>query len=360
MAEFNKKTIDELKPVEFTYQFGSGKEETLSKTFIPFSNGLSYFRHDGLIGARDVIVSKNNYMILTDVQPLSSVFDPALQQECFPGEVHNESLEIQRINLGQIPGSFYLRALSASPEDPNETISAYVSESNLTDEVIATFDPNTTHPSHVLTPIIFTLLPLGNNKAELVANRTKRVIVDRIYPFTMRLTEEVLNEADLDKKTFEFVYRYVGFDKPKVNWTSTNVNQGDMIFRSEITETTIKSYICSNFKDGVVRANGTMFNDFHVNPYIFRAEFVSKEQLPYNFNPKATYEIKYQDEPISSSKKGNIYIKNKSASNTHFLASCPTEQIKPTENSNKTKITLNLATLKTNFVSTGTYFHKET
>jgi len=162
----------------------------------------------------------------------------------------------------------------------------------------------------------------------------------------------------LTKKIFEFNYRYLENSTPEMSWTTAEVPHGNFTFRSELEGQ--QNYLCANFRDGVVRANGMMFNDFHINPYIFEAEFVSKEQLPYNFNPKDNYEIKYTNEPPSTSKKRNLHIKNTTSSNTHFLASCATQQIKPTENSNKAKIQLNLAMLKTNFVSNGTYFHKQT
>lgn len=334
---FNERSFEELRPVEFTYSFEDRKEEELATDYKVFSNKFEYFKHKGFASYEDAILSKKTCLILTDNINLNEVIKTTTQT----------------ISLGEVASSFYLRALQKTNRG---TFFVRLQESNIRENVVAKFTNisavNSKLKDDTTTDIIFTIVPIKGNIVELIANKTKRVYIDAEYPHAVKITEEVLDSSENYRKQFEMIYK---IKQRTVNGVLTDY--AEIAFKATLKDGS-QRFLSYNFRDGLIRATGTMFGKYNkLTPYIFEAEFVARAYFDYNYDA-TNQEIKYfTDYPFSN--KGNLYIKTNLVSNTHLLATCPTEIISlNTKEGNK--VPINFALTKTNFSTSGSYFNKQT
>jgi hypothetical protein len=94
-------------------------------------------------------------------------------------------------------------------------------------------------------------------------------------------------------------------------------------------------------------------NETLVNPYRFTVESISDPSIEYNFDP-TTSEIKYYNELLASQTRQTVDIKTNTEKNTNLLVTCPTFELTETNDA----VNLNIALMKTNFSSSGTYSPK--
>jgi len=111
-------------------------------------------------------------------------------------------------------------------------------------------------------------------------------------------------------------------------------------------------------KDGILRGTGLGFNTgLVINPYQFIVDFLTAEQIKYDFNAKNAQEIKYLAKYPATVDKSSVSIGPVTTSNTHYLVSCPINSFTASTNQ---KVPINIAMLKTNFSTSGSYDTKQT
>lgn len=316
---------NDLKPVKFSYNFDSGKEEVLAKRLVEYKD-INFVEHKTLHNTQDINVSKNTCLALTEQMSLNNVFE--IKQ--------NDS-----ITLGQISGTFKIKVTNGE-----ET--AYLHESNVNDLIVAPFPSiKDLYKSHILTPLKFTLIPRDNQKVEIAANGNKKLYRDLEYPYAIRLSAESISDLESNRKSFFITNKFK--EETLENKPITNISIGNNVSN----ESNIRYLTCNTF-DGILRATGTNFNNFEVNQYILQAEFLTEQELNYDYNPKDLHEVKYISNYPSKRNRGNLAIKESSPANVNFLATCAIETIPNFVKQNK-NVPLNIATLKTNFSTTGVY-----
>ena len=288
-------SLSALTPVKFTYNFN--KKEHLSSVTSSFTNGFKYIKHDAFDGFQDAVFSKKSCLILTDNKPLKNAFVSDSKQ----------------INIGTVAGCLFLKTSSGK----------YVTTSS-----------NNIYVGGIGKKLFITVIPIANNIVELKISKTEFIQIDKEYPYTARISEEILDESDLNRQRFEMDY------KDGLVCFKTLTNEG---YR----------YI-SYGADQTIRAIGVALNETIINPYLFFAEFVSTNGLYYDFDAK-TSEVKYFNDFTSSDEKYTVNIKDEQETDTHLLISCTTEQI-----ALSSEVTINIALAKTNFSSSGSYSNKRT
>ena len=289
------KTLSAFAPVEFTYNFN--RDETLAKNFYSFDNGFSYYAHNALQDVKDAVLSKKTLLVLTDKKSLYDVFDP----------------DSETLNLGAIAGTVLLK----------NNLNQYMTALNGTVYVGGSV------------PLMITVSPVisDNNVVELIVDKDHKIIIDKEYPFTARVSNDNLIDSELYRQRFEVDYAN------KKMCFKTYTNQG-------------WRYIgyCS---DQTIRATGLSLNEIQATPYVFTAEYVSSENLLYNFDAK-TSEVAYFNELPTYLNRNTVTVKNEEINDTHLLISCPVTNIsKPLQ-----KVPLNISLTKTNFTASGTYLNK--
>lgn len=291
---FNIESLSAISPVEFTYNFN--RDETLAKTFHTYVNGFSYYAHNALDNVKDVVFSKKNLLVLTEEKSLYSVFDP----------------DAQILNLGTIAGTVFLKT----------NLNQYVT--SLKGVVYVGGDA----------PIVISISPLeaSNNIVELVVDKTHKIIIDKEYPFTARVSNDNLVEEELYRQQFEVDY-----------------SNDRICFKTQTVDGMRYLAYCS---DQTVRATGLALNEVQSNPYIFNMEYVTDKSILYNFDAK-TSEVGYYNELATYLNRNTVTIKNESLNDTHLLLSCPTSIVGKKEK----KIPLNISLTKTNFAANGTYLN---
>lgn len=290
----NTLSLSALLPVKLTYKFNN--EEKLTNTLTSLNNGLSFYTHDALLSAQDVVISNYNLLILTNKIPLKDVFQT----------------DSTAVNIGTIAGSLYLKSSGR-----------YV-----------TFTKNNIFLGGTGKKLAITIAPIEGNIVELVVDKTKKIIVDEEYPYTARISADILVDSKLARQRFEMDYK-----------------DGLCCFKILTKE----GYrFLSYGSDNVIRAIGVMLNEFKINSYLFSAEFISNEQIHCGFDAK-TSEVKYFNEFASFFNQKTVNIKTEQESDTHLLISCATPAIV-----NSAEVPVNIAITKTNFSSSGSYSTKQT
>ncbi len=158
--------------------------------------------------------------------------------------------------------------------------------------------------------------------------------MDAEYPYTVRVTDNILDSSNLNRQ--RFVYDY----KDKKLSFRTLTKEGWRFLSAGIDQT--------------VRAVGLILNETKVNSYFFTPQFVSTDNIYYNFDAKSS-EVKYFNDLPSYNNKENVAIRAEQESNTNLLITCPTTEIAKT-----TEAKVNIALTKSNFSSTGSYVTKKT
>lgn len=289
------RSLSALLPVKFTYKFN--KEEKLTNQLTSLNNGLSFYKHEGLISAQDAVFSNHNLLILTNNIPLKQIFE-------------TDSADV---NVGTIAGSLYLK-------DSNGRRARYVK--------------NDIYMGGTGQDLLITIVPIEGNIVELVVNKTKKIMIDEEYPYTAKISADKLNKDKLYRQRFEM-----------------DSKDGFCSFKA----TTSEGFRFLSFGiDNVLRAVGIMLNETKVNSYLFVADFASSGALHCGFDAK-TSEIKYYNEFALFSNKKTVNIKTEEESNTNLLISCATSTI-----ATSTEVPVNIALTKSNFSSSGSYSTKQT
>lgn len=294
MVELAFHSLSALTPVKLVYEFNN--QEKLTGNLSTYKNGFSYYKHEALENVQDAVFSNKTCVVVTDNIPLKQVFDS----------------DSKILNVGTIAGSFYL---------------------NLEGKRLTTTN-NQVYVGGTGEPLLINLVPLGNNVVELKYGKTNYIQVDLEYPYTLRVTDNVLNNANIGRQ--RFVYDY----KDKKLSFRTLTKEGWRFLSAGVDQT--------------VRAVGLMLNDTKVNSYFFDPEFISNESIYYNFDAKSS-EVKYFNSLPSYNNRETVNIRDSQESNTNLLITCPTSEI-----AKNTEAKINIALTKSNFSSTGSYVTKKT
>lgn len=292
--KINTYSLSALTPVKLTYKFNN--EEKLSNTLTSLNNGFSFYTHDALISAQDVVMSNHNLLILTNKIPLRTVFD----------------VDSSVVNVGKIAGSLYLKSSGR-----------YI-----------TFTKNDVYCGGTGNKLLITISPIEGNIVELVVDTTKRIMIDEEYPYTARISSDILIASKIYRQRFEM-----------------DLRDGRCLFKVLTNE---GPRFLSYGADNVVRAVGIMLNEFKINSYLFDTEFTSNENVLCGFDAK-TSEVKYFNEFASFSNQKTVSIKTEEQTDTHLLISCATSTL-----ATSAEVPVNIALTKTNFSSSGTYSTKQT
>ena len=287
--------LSALSPVAFTYKYCS--EERLAGSTNLFQGGFGYHDYELFRDYKDVVLSKHNCLVLSDVKDLSAVFEE----------------KPQSVSVGSIAGCMFLKTQQGK----------YITVSG--DQLFV---------GGTGSRLFLTILPLGGLAVELKASNTQYLQIDSSYPFTLRLSEEILGEEEMYRRRF---------------WI--DLANGQVSFRVQTGEGS--RFVSFSEVDKVVRAVGVELNETIINPYRWIAELVSSDSFLYNFSPRQD-EIKYFNDLNSSKDHKTLNLKQIRQRDTNFIVSCPTSNI-----SLSGDVNVNIASTKTNFSPSNTYFPLE-
>jgi hypothetical protein len=285
-------SLSALKPIELNYTFNT--RESLAYEPVEYANKLSYKKYVMFNNLQDVALSKKNALFLTDTISLSSIFASSLVNS----------------PIGKIPGSCFFLINNNYAQFTGDTV--YIG-------------PLT------YTKLLATIIPITSTTAEIHANNGTKLQVDKEYPYTVRTTTEVLPEDQLYRQQFvvDYTNNIITFK------TTTDSGERYLAYGS----------------DGILRANGLMLNQTVFNSYLFNIEPITVPSLELGYIPTAK-EVKYYNMLDSFVNRLNLNVETDTTSDTNLLVSCATTDITNPSN-NETPV--NIALLKTNFTSTGTY-----
>ena len=289
-------SLSGLVPVKLNYNYNNNEALTFSPKV--YSNQLTYYKYSAFTNIQDVALSKQNALFLTETKPLSNVFEQA----------EKTSL------VGDIAGTFFLTTSSVSL-----TASQYLQHNN----GLLYFGP----PTYEI--VVLSVIPITSDVVELYTKDGIPIVVDAEYPYTVRVSTLPLAPDEQYRKQFVFDYAN--------NTISLK------------TTTSSGSKFISYGVDGILRAIGAMFNKTIISPYLFTPVFITDSSLIIGFDPTSN-EVKYYNDLESFKKRATVDIKTKNVAETNLLISCATSDITKDESTN-----INIALLRTNFTSTGTY-----
>ena len=292
-------SLSSLMPVKLVYKFN--KPENLACTLHSYKNGFNYYKYEGLENYQDAVLSNKTCLILTDNVSLKTVFES----------------DSKEISVGNIAGCLYLQASSG------ELAGTYI---KMLSEGV--------YVGGTGTNMLINIAPIQNNLVELKIGKDLFCQVDKHYPYTLRVTKEVLDGDDIKRQQFEMEYR------------------DNLVAFRTLTEEGWR-YV-SYGVDRVVRAIGLMLNETAVNSYLFTPKFISNSSIHYNFDAK-TSEVKYYNDIATYNNRGNVSVRYAQETNTSLLVSTPTSHI-----SKSSEVSVNIALTKTNFSSSGSYTTKQT
>lgn len=289
----NTRPLSAISSVKFTYNYNS--EEKLHNVYNAFRGNFGYYDYTLFKNFKDVALSKKNCLVLTDVKDLQSVFET----------------QKSTLSLGVIAGTTFLKAKN---------------------EQFLTVTGKQVYVGGNGQKLFVNIIPITSNIVELKADKANYIQIDEQYPYTVRLSETILDESQNFVRRFEVDY-----------------NNGQISFKVKTPE----GYrFLSYGVDNVLRAVGVELNETYVNPYRFTVVPVTDTSIEYNFDP-TTSEIKYFNELLGYNTRQTVDIKTNTEKNTNLLVSCPTTELTEAETVN-----LNVALMKTNFSSSGTYSPK--
>jgi len=289
-------SLSALTPIEFVYSFNT--EEALSFYRREFSNKLGYNSYTAFENIQDLAISKKNALFLTDVKSLSSIFKQS-----------TNTLDIKKL-----AGTVFLKTADDQYIIQNgETF--FVGSSAIYDRATISIVPVD-----------------ANGTVELYSKDGIPLVVDATYPYTVRAFNETLTPDKYYTKLFK-----IDYSDNIISFKTTTI-EGDRYL--------------SYGTDGVFRAVGLMLNDCVFNSYLFTPEFITTSELSIGFDP-SSIEVKYYNDIETFQNRLRLDIKEKNISDTNLLISCATSDI-----TKEDKTPINIALLRTNFTSTGTYAPK--
>lgn len=290
-------SLSALTPIEFVYSFNT--EEALDFYRREFSNKLGYNSYTAFENIQDLAISKKNALFLTDVKSLSSIFKQTTNT----------------LDIKSLAGTVFLKSTDDQYLIQNgETF--FVGSSALYDKAVLTIVPVD-----------------ANNNVELYSKDGVPLVVDTKYPYTVRaFKEETLTPDKYYTKLFK-----IDYSDNTISFKTTTV-EGDRYL--------------SYGTDGIFRAVGLMLNNTVFNSYLFVPEFITTSELSIGFDPSSV-EVKYYNDIETFQNRLTLDIKEKNVSDTNLLISCATSDM-----TKEDKTPINIALLRTNFTSTGTYAPK--
>ena len=288
---FSVNSLSALVPANFSYNYNT--EEALAYTPQVFSNQFYYNRYSALENLQDAAISKKNILFLTNPIPLSGIFEPTLKTN----------------KVGDIAGTMFLQTLSGNLfQYTGDTV--FVGPSNYN-------------------KLILTITNIDSNTVELNTNEGSYLVVDEQYPYTVRTSTAPLAPGQEYRKYFTIDYSN-GLMSIK-----TNTAQGSRYLSFGV--------------DGILRGVGLTLNNTIINNNLVVPTFITPAQLSLGFNTAAS-EVQYYNSLESFTYKTTLDIQNVYVSDTNLLISCAASDI---AKSNNAKI--NIAMLRTNYTSTGSY-----
>lgn len=287
----NSYSLSAIEPVKFIYRYHT--EEKLLGAYTSLGGDFAYYKHEALKNFKDAALSRKNFLALTDVKQIKEIFENS-----------DETL-----NIGEIAGTLYLLVGNKKVTETDDTL--YVGGTGR--------------------PVLITIVPLYDNFVELRVDRTKYVEIDQTYPYTARLTEDIVDASELQFRHFEVEY--------------TN---GLISFKVKTPE----GYrFLSYGVDNVIRAVGVELNETIVNPYRFAADYRTRSTMNYNYTPDEK-EVKYFNELSKQAHRTDLEIKTSIDSKSNLLITCPTYDLsKP----NQKDVVVNITSLKTDYTPAGTF-----
>jgi hypothetical protein len=288
--------LSSLSPVKFSYQ--SNKLDKLSGKYVSAEGGLTYFLHDAFYNYKDAALSKKTCLVLTDTQPVSSLFEAAFANTTY--------------SIGTVAGSLYL---------------------TVQDEHITVFGNNlfVGNPcGRTGTKALITIVPTEDPAVAKLRLGGKYIQVEKEYPFTLTLdTDE--NLATEQNRLF-----YVAHGKNGLISFKTKTKEG---FR-----------FISYGVDKTLRAVGLELNETKINNYHFTAIYQTSQTLNRGFSAP-TFEVNYFNDLVNTQNKTNLIINKTAKRDTNFLVMCSTKNMATPDAAS----IANIAMLKTNFSSSGTF-----
>jgi len=283
-------SLSALSPVRFNYNYNNVEELNYSE--VEYSNGLGHVVYELFKNARDVALSKKNFLCLTDVKDLNTIFKDTLEE----------------FDIGRINGSFLLKTQDG--------------------RYLKHFDDKICVGGTGVN-LVVSIVPIGNNVVELYIDDQTRLETNVDYPYTIFPSQIILTSDKQYRQQYELDY----FD-------------GKITLKAKTAEG--YRYV-SYGTDKILRAVGVMMDFTTVNPYIFIPEFITTSNVVVGFEPKTT-EVQYYNELKTFKDRYTLNIKTEKYSNTNLLVTCASNDIVSTSEAN-----INVALLKTNYTSTGTY-----
>jgi hypothetical protein len=273
------------------FTYNFNKEEKLSGKYYSYNNGFSFKTYDAFEGVQDASLSKKTCLILTNNKPLKNVF----------------LSDSRQLNIGTVAGTCFLKSNNQ-----------YITTLNHGLYLGGTGEK-----------ALISIAVVTDKEVELKLGKDQFIQIDKKYPYTARVSTEALDGNELYRQRFEVDYK-----------------DNLICFKAK----TLEGYrFLSYGSDLTIRAVGLSLNETVVNPYLFTPEFVSSNGLYYDFDA-VTKEIKYYNELSTTKDRYTVKLKNKKIADTHLLLSCSTTTIAASSVANA-----NIASLKTNFTSSGTY-----
>ena len=289
--------LSSLSPVKLSYQ--SNKLDKLSGKYVSAEGGLTYFLHDAFHGYKDAALSKKTCLVLTNTHPVSSLFEATFSNTTY--------------SLGAVAGSLYLTV-----GDEYVTVSG----NNL-------FVGNPC--GRIGTKALITIVPTEDpTVAKLRVSGGKFIQIEKEYPYNLTLNTDE-NLVTEQNRLF-----YIDHGKNGLICFKTKTREG---FR-----------FVSYGVDKMLRAVGLELNETKINNYHFDAEYQTSQTLNRGF-AAPMLEVNYFNDLVNTQGKTNLIINKKAVRDTNFLVICSTKNI--AEHQNVT--TTNIAMLKTNFSSSGTF-----
>jgi hypothetical protein len=293
---FNDFLLSEIKPVKLTYKFNN--EEKLIKHYDQFANGFSYYAHKILENHRDSLLSKRNALFLTDTKLLADVF-------------LKETKDSKKLKLGEIGGSFYLKV-------PKTNVHLTTTQGLL-------FKGGTGEKA------LFGVYPLQDGTANLKFNENTWFQVDKSYPYTVRLSQERIDQED------EYCRKFI-------------IEHEDG--KIAIKTLTKEGYRYLSFGiDLVVRMVGLVLNETVVNPYVFELDPISTIDMTLDYEPN-TLEVKYFNDISKFTDRKSLNVRDFERTDTNLIVSLPTYKISELDD---TEVAVNIALAKTYFTPEETY-----
>jgi hypothetical protein len=174
---------------------------------------------------------------------------------------------------------------------------------------------------------VFNVVPIDHQRVQLRIN-FKRVQIAKEYPYDVFLSEDPLEDSEKEREIFDI--------------DSTG---GMLMFKTKTSE----GYRFLSFgEDRKIRCVGVMLNEAVLNNYHFKPTFLTNVAWQYGFDPTIK-EIKYynENEPLYNKTKLNVKLTKQLS--TNLLLDFPLSKVSESEPA------VNLALLRTNFTSTGTF-----